>query len=136
MRTPRSHPIAAVTALVLLALALTACGDSSTTASDTTTQTTAPQTTTPSAEGGAGSQSVKIVDFAYSPPDLTVPSGTTVTFANSDEAPHTATSKQSGAFDTGTIDGGKRGQVTLSDPGTYAYYCAFHPFMKGTVTVE
>ena len=46
---------------------------------------------------------------------------------NEDESPHTVTSKQSGAFDSGTIEGGKRGPIILADPGAYAYFCTFHP---------
>lgn len=77
-----------------------------------------------------------IADFLYKPADLTVPAGTTVEFTNEDSTPHTATSKESGTFETGSIDTGKSATVTLDKPGTYAYYCAFHPFMKGTITVE
>lgn len=84
----------------------------------------------------SGPQAVRIADFLYKPADLTVPAGTTVEFTNEDSTPHTATSKESGAFETGSIDTGKTGKVTLDKPGTYAYYCAFHPFMKGTITVE
>ena len=79
---------------------------------------------------------MKIVDFAYAPPDLTVAGGTTVKFSNEDSTAHTATSKQAGVFDSGTIKPGKSGEITLDKAGTYAYYCVFHPFMKGTITVE
>ncbi len=85
------------------------------------------------ADGGSGT--VAIADFAYSPADLTVDSGTAVSFPNRDSTAHTATAND-GTFDTGTIEGGKSGSVTLEQPGTYRYYCLFHPFMKGTVTVE
>ena len=77
-----------------------------------------------------------IADFAFAPPGLTVAKGTTVEFTNEDETSHTATAKGSGAFDTGTIKPGKSAEVTLEKTGTFAYYCAFHPFMKGTITVE
>jgi plastocyanin len=88
------------------------------------------------AASASGPQAVTIADYTYEPAQLTVPAGTTVEFTNEDSTPHTATSKQSGAFETGSIDTGKSAEVTLEDPGTYAYYCAFHPFMKGTITVE
>lgn len=78
---------------------------------------------------------VAIADFAYSPVDLSVEAGTTVSFPNRDSTSHTA-SANDGTFDTGTIEGGERGAVTLEQPGTYRYYCLFHPFMKGTVRVE
>ncbi len=86
--------------------------------------------------GSASGSAVTIADYEYAPPDLTVKSGTTVKFTNEDSTAHTATSKQGGAFDSGTIKPGKTGEVTLEKPGTYAYYCVFHPFMKGTITVE
>lgn len=75
----------------------------------------------------AGAETVKILDYEYAPADLTVPVGTTVTFANQDSAPHTATSEESGAFDSDTIDGGRSGQITLEDAGTFAYLCASTP---------
>ena len=77
-----------------------------------------------------------IEDYLYRPATVTVPAGTTVTFSNRDSAPHTATSKEAGAFESGTIEGGESGRVVLGEAGTFAYYCLFHPFMKGTVVVE
>lgn len=119
----RSKP--ALTALLPIALAalLAGCGGGG-------------DSTSTGGSEASGAETVKIADYEYAPADLTVPAGTTVTFANQDSAPHTATSKQSGAFDSGTIDGGKSGQITLEDAGSFAYFCAFHPFMKGKVTVE
>jgi plastocyanin len=79
---------------------------------------------------------VNISDYSYKPVSLTVPVGTKVTFVNDDTTAHTATSNQSGAFDTGSIKPGKRATVTLGAPGTFVYYCVFHPFMKGAIEVE
>lgn len=84
---------------------------------------------------GSASDTIAIADFAYSPDNLTVDSGTTVSFPNEDSTSHTATADDD-TFDTGTIEGGESGSLTLEQPGTYRYYCLFHPFMKGTVTVE
>lgn len=92
--------------------------------------------TTAAGSTGGGGERVEIVEYKYGPADLTVPAGTTVAFTNEDAAAHTATSKESGAFDTGTIKDGETGEITLEDPGTFAYFCAFHPFMKGSITVE
>jgi len=85
---------------------------------------------------GASAGTVQIADFVYEPGRVVVPKGTTVSFTNRDAAPHTATSKESGAFDTGTIRQGQSGEIVLEESGTFAYYCLFHPFMKGTVVVE
>jgi plastocyanin len=89
------------------------------------------------AKSGSGSsaKAVTIADYSFKPSDLTVPVGTTVTFTNTDSTPHTATSKRQGAFDSGPIDTGKTGSIKLNEAGTFAYYCQFHPFMKGTITV-
>ena len=81
-------------------------------------------------------QTVDISDYTYGPGTLTVAAGTDVTFKNEDTTAHTATSKQSGAFDTEPIEPGKSATLTFDQPGTFAYYCVFHPFMKGTVKVE
>jgi plastocyanin len=80
-------------------------------------------------------QAVDISDYTYKPATLTVPAGTKLTFVNHDSTAHTATSKQPGAFDTGPIQPGKSATVTLTKPGTFTYYCAFHPFMEGTIKV-
>jgi plastocyanin len=77
-----------------------------------------------------------ISDYEYAPADITVPAGTTIEITNKDSTPHTVTSKESGVFESGSIDKGKPGEVKLEQPGTFAYYCVFHPFMKGTITVE
>jgi plastocyanin len=83
---------------------------------------------------------VRIADFAYVPAAITVPAGTTITFTNDDSAPHTATSGTSptadGVFDTGTLKRGESKTVRVTKSGTFAYYCAIHPFMKATVTVR
>ena len=78
----------------------------------------------------------KIVDFEFTPPDITVAAGTEVTFTNDDTSPHTATADDD-SFDTGKLDdGGDSGSVKLDEPGTYSYFCEFHPTMKGTIEVE
>lgn len=83
---------------------------------------------------------VTIEDFKFVPGEIVVRAGTKVTWTNKDSANHTATSGPSptpdGAFDTGTIKGGASATVTLSKPGTFAYFCEFHATMKGRITVE
>lgn len=91
---------------------------------------------TQAAESSGKAVAVTISDYEYDPATITVPSGTVVTFTNRDSTPHTATSKESGAFESGSIDTGESGEVKLEEAGTFAYYCAFHPFMKGTIEVE
>src|ERR1700710_271425 len=87
-------------------------------------------------DGATGTKAVTIEDYIYKPASITVPKGTTVTFANRDSTAHTATSKEPGVFESGPIDSGKSAKVTLDKSGTFAYYCLFHPFMRGTIVVE
>ena len=61
--------------------------------------------------------------------------GTEVTWTNSDDATHTATADD-GSFDTGDLDKGDSKTVTFDEPGSFTYYCRFHPFMKATVEVQ
>lgn len=83
---------------------------------------------------------VVVDDFEFMPAAITVPAGTTITWDNRDSAPHTASSGTSpsgdGVFDTDTFEEEESATVTVDEPGTYAYFCKLHPFMKATVTVE
>jgi plastocyanin len=83
---------------------------------------------------------VEITDFTYGPAAITVAAGTTISFTNEDDAPHTATSGTSpapdGVFDSGTLAKGETKRIKVTKPGRLAYYCELHPFMKGTVIVR
>jgi plastocyanin len=94
--------------------------------------------TSSSAASGTASaaKAVTIQDYTYRPAAITVPAGTTIAFTNEDTTAHTATSKESGVFESGAIQPGKTGKITLKQTGTFTYYCVFHPFMKGTIVVE
>ena len=78
---------------------------------------------------------VKISDFAFSPPELTVKVGSTVTWVNEDDAPHTVDSII-GSFKSGALDTNESFKFTFSMPGSYRYFCGLHPHMTGTVLVE
>ena len=83
----------------------------------------------------AADHAVKIESFAFSPSNISVAIGDTITFTNMDSAPHTA-SANDGSFDTGTLSKGKSKTVTISAAGTHAYKCNFHPSMTGNVTAN
>jgi plastocyanin len=89
----------------------------------------------PSTATAASTGAIDIADFAFSPEEATVKAGSELTWTNADDAAHTATADD-GSFDTGTLKQGDAGNVTLDKPGTYTYFCRFHPFMKGTVEVQ
>ena len=77
---------------------------------------------------------VTIRNYAFAPQSLTVKVGTRLTWTNSDSTAHTATADQ-GSLDTGTITRAQSKTIDFGHPGTYAYHCAFHAFMRGTITV-
>jgi plastocyanin len=120
-----------IAAALAAAILLAACGGSS----HSEGSTEAGSTASSAQSSGEGGDAVSIRDFAYSPPNLTVSEGTTVTFTNQDSTEHTATGS-GGAFDTGSIGKGQAKSVTLQKAGTFSYVCTFHPFMHGTVTVK
>jgi plastocyanin len=81
--------------------------------------------------------SVKIENFAFIPKELDVPVGTTVTWQNADDVPHTATSKdEPQTFDSGPLDTDDKFSFTFTKPGTYAYYCKVHTHMQGVIVVK
>ena len=79
--------------------------------------------------------SVDIEDFAYAPDPLRVDAGTTVTFTNRDEFDHTVTAKDK-SYDSGTLAEDATFERTFDAPGTYAYFCAIHNSMTGSVVVS
>jgi plastocyanin len=101
-------------------------------------ETTAPaQTTTPAettAPAPSGTITVDIRDHAFSPAQLNVAPGTTVTFVNNDTEPHTATA-DNGLFDTGVLEPGYSFDVFLEGSGTVTYHCELHPDMQGSIVV-
>ena len=100
------------------------------TATPTPVATPNPSPTAPS----AGTASVDIVDLAFEPAALEVPSGTSVRWTNTGAAPHTATAAD-GTFDSATLETGATFEHTFESPGTYAYLCNVHPNMTGSIVV-
>lgn len=83
----------------------------------------------------AGSQpAVQIADYAFKQPTITVAAGTTITWTNHDDDPHTVTADDK-SFDSKGLGNGDAWSHKFTKPGTYTYHCSAHPFMKGTVVV-
>ncbi|CAG1005569.1 plastocyanin [Methanosarcinales archaeon] len=104
----------------------------------TTTTTTRPAepTTAPTTAQISTEQQINIKDFNFVPNIAEVPMGTTVTWVNDDNVPHTITSV-SGSFDSGSIAPGKTYSYKFDQAGTFEYSCTNHPSMPhGKVIVS
>jgi plastocyanin len=78
---------------------------------------------------------VAIANDAFAPAIVHVHAGEEVTFVNNDDETHTVTS-DTDVFDSGRMNEKARYAHTFAKPGTYAYHCAIHTFMKGTIVVD
>jgi plastocyanin len=83
----------------------------------------------------AATISISMKEFMFAPPSLTVKAGSTVTWTNLDQEPHTVVST-SGLFRSGALDTRESFSYRFAVPGTYPYFCTIHPRMVGTVVVE
>jgi plastocyanin len=91
----------------------------------------------PAAPSEKSANQVIIDNFKFEPRHLTVAAGTMVTWINRDDVPHTATSTaRPKAFDSKTLDTDGRFSHVFATPGTYEYFCAVHPHMKGKIVVK
>jgi plastocyanin len=88
----------------------------------------------PAVTGGTA-ETVQIRDFAFTPGNLRIPLGASVTWTNLDTAPHTATAID-GSWDTGSINNGDRRTLTFNKAGIFDYYCSIHPTMKARLEVR
>jgi plastocyanin len=89
----------------------------------------------PAAAKGAARPQVVIDHHVYTPAALVVPVGTTVTWVNRDEDPHTVTSEAS-LFTSSGLETDEAYSRTFTKPGTYVYFCALHPLMRAKVIVR
>jgi plastocyanin len=83
----------------------------------------------------AATAAVHIANFTFSPATITVRPGTTVTWTNDDDIPHTVVATN-GAFRSKVLDSGEHFSFTFVNAGEYHYYCSIHPHMTGTVIVK
>ena len=118
--TKKNVWIAVVIMPVMIALLLLFAGSSRVTATD---------------QPSAADVAVKIDNFVFGPQAITVPVGTTVTWTNSDDIPHTAVSTD-GVFKSKVMDTDEKFSYTFTKAGTYSYYCSVHPKMTGQVVVK
>ncbi len=102
--------------------------------------TLAPADKADTSQDEANTKRIKISNMTFSPQSTTVTAGTTVRWVNDDSTEHAiATEDGAGApesFDSANIPKGAAYTLKLSKPGTYKYYCKFHPNMKGEIIVN
>jgi len=118
--TKKNVRIAGVVMPVIIAMLLLVAGSSRVTAS---------------AQPSAANVAVKIDNFVFGPQAITVPVGTTVTWTNSDDIPHTAVSTD-GVFKSKVMDTDEKFSYTFTKAGTYSYFCSVHPKMTGQIVVK
>jgi len=87
------------------------------------------------AQAQTSSAEVKIDNFSFGPAALTVAVGTTVTWTNRDDIPHTVVSDDK-VFKSKVMDTDEKFSYTFTKPGTYGYFCSIHPKMTGKVVVQ
>ena len=146
-----------VTLTSLLSLFLAACSQSGadSNGSSETQSTTAPKASTssnaemskmempakPSPAAGKDMASpstpnqIMVTNFSFQPGTLTVKAGTTVTWVNHDDEPHTV-NENNKTFKSGTLDTDAKFSYKFTSPGTYGYFCSIHPRMKGQIIVK
>jgi plastocyanin len=83
----------------------------------------------------ASNTEVKIDNFSFGPATVTVAAGTTVTWTNRDDIPHTVVSDDK-VFKSKVMDTDEKFSFTFAKPGTYSYFCSVHPKMTGKVVVQ
>ena len=88
--------------------------------------------------GGVSAQAqelqVTIDNFTFTPAELKVKVGDTVTWTNHDDIPHTTVS--AGKFRSKTMDTDDKFSFTFTSAGDYKYFCSLHPHMTGMIKVE
>jgi plastocyanin len=77
---------------------------------------------------------VTIDNFTFTPPELKLKVGDTVTWTNHDDIPHTVVS--AGKFRSKTMDTDNTFTFTFTAAGDYKYFCSLHPHMTGMIKVE
>ena len=93
----------------------------------------------PATAAWAQTASVSVIDNDFDPAQLEVTSGSTVTWTNDGDLPHTVTA-DNGSFESGNLNPGDSFEQTFSEAGEYSYYCEYHGSaggtgMSGTITV-
>src|SRR5260370_14257656 len=115
----RSVSIAVMTAALVFGMGMIAAG---------------PKNFLAAAQEKTGTAEVKIDNFSFGPATMTVPVGTTITWTNRDDIPHTVVSTdEPQPVKAKVLDTDEKFSFTFSKAGTYPYFCSIHPKMTGKV---
>jgi plastocyanin len=86
-------------------------------------------------DAAAKAVTIKIDNFTFAPPDLTIAAGTTVTWKNDDGEVHKVQDDHKG-FSSAALDTDDSFSHTFAAPGVYHYFCSIHPYMVGKIVVK
>jgi plastocyanin len=130
----------ALSLAIVATLLLAGCGGGGTTTTSTPTPAPTATTAQPTPSPTPTVVNVKIVEannmYSFSPATLSIKVGTQVVWTNTTDAPHTVTSDTAGVFGTtSNLTTNQTFMFTFPTPGTFAYHCNVHPYMKATITV-
>ncbi len=89
----------------------------------------------PAAADAPDPNRIVVKDFMFMPNSLTIKAGSSVTWANLDDEPHTVVS-DAGLFRSGAMDTNESFSFKFDRPGTYHFTCSIHPRMVGTIVVQ
>ena len=115
-------PFAVVVIIFVIGLSFSCSGDDNSTSSN-------------GSSNPPPANAVNIAGLAFSPTNLTVKAGTTVTWTNNDAATHTVTSDNGAFTSSGNLKTNDTYQFTFMTAGSYPYHCTIHPSMQATITV-
>ena len=146
-----------ITTMSVLSLFLTACGQSGADSSGISeTESTAAPNASPNSSTemskmqmpakpspavgkdqstSSSPNQVVVENFSFQPGTMTVKAGTSVTWVNHDDIPHTVNENDK-RFKSGTLDTDGKFSYKFTSSGTYSYFCSLHPRMTGQIIVK
>jgi plastocyanin len=140
----RRSVIAVIIIIVILAVAgfIVRGNKSNTSTNNSQTSTNNTQPKANSSSSNASTQpatgTVDIKNMSFTPSQITVAKGGTVTWTNNDNTTHTVVDDLSnvGGPSSGDIAPGSSYSFTFTKTGSFQYHCSIHPSMRGTIVVK
>jgi plastocyanin len=85
----------------------------------------------------AAGHAITMANYAFSPASETISVGDSVTWTNTDQAPHNVTTTSGPvSIQSPTLNTGQSWSYTFTTAGTYSYICSIHPDMTATLVVQ